>query len=182
MAKKRKPGRRDGERKAAPAPERVFSSPFKDLKKMLAGRKSSHGEQARGAPAPLPIAAKPAATGARIDRRRIFHAPRARGRAAAPCERQTAGRAFPSTRPPLTRWSMRTRRLSLNCQTWCRDRRRSISPSRTNTSRATASVSTRDSCPASRRRVRHAGSFRHARHDPERRQGSAERVHHRVGA
>ena len=40
MAKKRKQGRRDaesdGERKAAAAPERVFSSPFKDLKKMLA--------------------------------------------------------------------------------------------------------------------------------------------------
>ncbi|HZC45303.1 MAG TPA: Smr/MutS family protein [Candidatus Acidoferrum sp.] len=46
MAKKRKHGRRDdggdkpdGEQKAAAAPERVFSSPFKDLKKMLAARK-----------------------------------------------------------------------------------------------------------------------------------------------
>ena len=42
MAKKRKHGRlaeeRDGERKATPAPERVFASPFKDLKKMLAER------------------------------------------------------------------------------------------------------------------------------------------------
>jgi DNA-nicking Smr family endonuclease len=39
MAKKQKHGRldgeRDGERKAMPAPERVFSSPFKDLKKMI---------------------------------------------------------------------------------------------------------------------------------------------------
>src|SRR5258708_5434137 len=42
MAKKRKHGRPkdkgEGERKATPAPERVFSSPFKDLKKMLAER------------------------------------------------------------------------------------------------------------------------------------------------
>ena len=42
MAKKRKHGRPDiepeGERKATPAPERVFASPFKDLKKMLAER------------------------------------------------------------------------------------------------------------------------------------------------
>ena len=41
MAKKRKHGRldeKDGERKAPPAPERVFSSPFKDLRKMLAER------------------------------------------------------------------------------------------------------------------------------------------------
>lgn len=42
MAKKRKHGRlaeeREGERKATPAPERVFASPFKDLKKMLAER------------------------------------------------------------------------------------------------------------------------------------------------
>ncbi len=56
MAKKRKHGRqddeRDGERKATPAPEQVFSSPFKDLKKMLAGRAVS--------PAPPP--SKPKAT------------------------------------------------------------------------------------------------------------------------
>src|SRR5580692_9625961 len=45
MAKKKKHVRRDddgdkeaGERKAVVAPERVFSSPFKDLKKMLAAR------------------------------------------------------------------------------------------------------------------------------------------------
>ena len=45
MAKKRKHGRRgdepDGEQKATSAPERVFSSPFKDLKKMLAERELS---------------------------------------------------------------------------------------------------------------------------------------------
>ena len=42
MAKKRKHDRlvddREGERKATPAPAQVFSSPFKDLKKMLADR------------------------------------------------------------------------------------------------------------------------------------------------
>ena len=42
MAKKRKHDRvaeeREGERKATPAPAKVFSSPFKDLKKMLADR------------------------------------------------------------------------------------------------------------------------------------------------
>jgi DNA-nicking Smr family endonuclease len=57
MAKKRKHGRRDGERKAAPAPERGFSSPFKDLKKLIAGRKSSTAIKVE-APDPLPIAAK----------------------------------------------------------------------------------------------------------------------------
>jgi DNA-nicking Smr family endonuclease len=46
MAKKRKHARHDerdseSEKKAAPAPERVFASPFKDLKKMLAGREVS---------------------------------------------------------------------------------------------------------------------------------------------
>jgi DNA-nicking Smr family endonuclease len=57
MAKKRKHGRldeeRDGEQKAMPAPAKVFSSPFKDLKKMLADRE-------RTAPkAPPPIKPKP---------------------------------------------------------------------------------------------------------------------------
>jgi DNA-nicking Smr family endonuclease len=60
MAKKRKHGRqddeRDGERKATPAPERVFSSPFKDLKKMLAGR-----EVSPSLPPIKPKAATPAA-------------------------------------------------------------------------------------------------------------------------
>ncbi|MGA7869548.1 MAG: Smr/MutS family protein [Candidatus Binatus sp.] len=57
MAKKRKHGRRgdepDGERKAASAPERVFSSPFKDLKKMLAERERAESK----APAIKPKAA-----------------------------------------------------------------------------------------------------------------------------
>ena len=60
MAKKRKHDRqddeRDGERKATPAPERVFSSPFKDLKKMLAGR-----EVSPSLPPIKPKAATPAA-------------------------------------------------------------------------------------------------------------------------
>jgi DNA-nicking Smr family endonuclease len=66
MAKKRKPARRDderdGEQKATPAPERVFSSPFKDLKKMLAGRNPpSAPSKPKAAPVPLPIVEKPAA-------------------------------------------------------------------------------------------------------------------------
>src|ERR1039458_2660766 len=60
MAKKRKHGRqddeRDGERESTPAPERVFSSPFKDLKKMLAGR-----EVSPSLPPIKPKAATPAA-------------------------------------------------------------------------------------------------------------------------
>jgi len=60
MAKKRKRPRRDdereGERKATPAPGRVFASPFKDLKKMLA-------ERERSKPA---AAAKPRATPPRL--------------------------------------------------------------------------------------------------------------------
>lgn len=66
MAKKRKHGRqddeqddeRDGERKATLAPERVFSSPFKDLKKMLAEREVS--------PSPPPIKPKAAAPAAPV--------------------------------------------------------------------------------------------------------------------
>jgi DNA-nicking Smr family endonuclease len=58
MAKKRKRPRRDderdGERKATPAPERVFASPFKDLKKMLAER-----ERSKPATAPKPKAIAP---------------------------------------------------------------------------------------------------------------------------
>ena len=66
MAKKRKPARRgdeqDGEQKATPAPERVFSSPFKDLKKMLAGRDlSAVSSKPKIAPAPVPVVEKPAA-------------------------------------------------------------------------------------------------------------------------
>ena len=51
-------------RKAAPAPERVFSSPFKDLKKMLAGREVSPSRARRSSPKPAtppaPIVEKPA--------------------------------------------------------------------------------------------------------------------------
>lgn len=67
MAKKRKPAplrdaERDGEQKATPAPERVFSSPFKDLKKMLAGRDlSAVPSKPKAPPAPLPVVEKPAA-------------------------------------------------------------------------------------------------------------------------
>ena len=64
MAKKRKHGRleeeRDGEQKAMPAPAKVFSSPFKDLKKMLADReriapKSPPPIKPKPAPPPAPI-------------------------------------------------------------------------------------------------------------------------------
>src|SRR5579862_4484621 len=67
MAKKRKPAplrgaERDGEQKATPAPERVFASPFKDLKKLLAGRDlSAAPSKPKAAPAPLPVVEKPAA-------------------------------------------------------------------------------------------------------------------------
>jgi len=65
MAKKRKHGRRedelDGERKAAPAPDRVFASPFKDLKKMLAGRSPLPAQDGpKTAPPPPPVVEKPA--------------------------------------------------------------------------------------------------------------------------
>ena len=67
MAKKRKHGPksgiRHGEQKAAPAPERVFSSPFKDLKKMLAEREVSKSPAAikpKAAPPPLPVVEKAA--------------------------------------------------------------------------------------------------------------------------
>jgi DNA-nicking Smr family endonuclease len=64
MAKKRKQGRRDvesdGERKAAVAPERVFSSPFKDLKKMLAERGSTAAGKPKAEPPPTPVVEKPA--------------------------------------------------------------------------------------------------------------------------
>ena len=60
MAKKRKHGRldekRDGEQKATPAPERVFASPFKDLKKMLAGRNPPTApSKPKVAPRPVPV-------------------------------------------------------------------------------------------------------------------------------
>src|SRR5260221_737606 len=76
MAKKRKHGRRDdagdeqdGEQKATPAPTRIFSSPFKDLKKMLAERertasKSPAPIKPKAAPPPAPVVreiAQPAA-------------------------------------------------------------------------------------------------------------------------
>jgi DNA-nicking Smr family endonuclease len=58
MAKKRKHGRlaedREGERKATPAPERVFASPFKDLKKMLAERERTVSKPAPIKPKTLP--------------------------------------------------------------------------------------------------------------------------------
>jgi len=58
MAKKRKHGRlaeeREGEQKATPAPERVFSSPFKDLKKMLAERERTVSKPAAIQPKALP--------------------------------------------------------------------------------------------------------------------------------
>jgi DNA-nicking Smr family endonuclease len=62
MAKKRKHGRRDGERTAAPeaAPERVFASPFKDLKKMLAGRNPLPAQIKPKATPPPPTVEKPA--------------------------------------------------------------------------------------------------------------------------
>ena len=66
MAKKRKHGPKDderhGERKAALAPERLFSSPFKDLKKMLAEREVSKPPSAikpKPATAALPAVEKP---------------------------------------------------------------------------------------------------------------------------
>jgi DNA-nicking Smr family endonuclease len=63
MAKKRKHGgrddERDGERKAA-APERVFASPFKDLKKMLAQRNPPAAIKPKRAPVPVAVVAKPA--------------------------------------------------------------------------------------------------------------------------
>jgi DNA-nicking Smr family endonuclease len=68
MAKKRKGAHRgderDGERKAMPAPERVFASPFKDLKKMLADRERSKPAGAAPkpkaiVPMPPPVAEKP---------------------------------------------------------------------------------------------------------------------------
>jgi DNA-nicking Smr family endonuclease len=67
MAKKRKHGRRDdagdekdGEQKATPPPPRVFSSPFKDLKKMLADRertasKSPEPIKHKAVPPPAPV-------------------------------------------------------------------------------------------------------------------------------
>jgi len=65
MAKKRKHGRRDeerdGERKAVPAAaaERVFASPFKDLKKMLAGRNPPPAQiKPKEVAAPAPVAEK----------------------------------------------------------------------------------------------------------------------------
>lgn len=69
MAKKRKHDRladeREGERKATPAPERVFSSPFKDLKKMLADRErvlpqSQPTLKPKHPPLPAPIIEKAA--------------------------------------------------------------------------------------------------------------------------
>jgi DNA-nicking Smr family endonuclease len=64
MAKKRKHARhaiRDNqsEKKAAPAPEQVFASPFKDLKKMLAGRVSTAAIKPKVEP-PAPVFEKPA--------------------------------------------------------------------------------------------------------------------------
>src|ERR1700683_4391207 len=65
MAKKQKHGRldeeRDGERKAMPAPERVFSSPFKDLKKMIveSGRTAATTPPPVTVKATAPIPAKP---------------------------------------------------------------------------------------------------------------------------
>ncbi len=66
MKKKRKHGRQGDERddeRRPPAPEPVFSSPFKDLKKMLAGREVSAPRPAikpKPAPPPAPVAEKPA--------------------------------------------------------------------------------------------------------------------------
>src|SRR5580704_1703994 len=69
MAKKRKHDRvaeeREGERKATPAPAKVFSSPFKDLKKMLADRervlpKSQPIPKPKPPPAPIIEKAAPA--------------------------------------------------------------------------------------------------------------------------
>jgi len=66
MAKKRKHRRRDDERdgeRKPPAPERVFSSPFKDLKKMLAAREvspSPPGFKPKPATPPAPAVEKPA--------------------------------------------------------------------------------------------------------------------------
>jgi DNA-nicking Smr family endonuclease len=64
MAKKRKQGRlgekRNGQPKAPAAPERVFSSPFKDLKKMLAARNPPAEPVREKAPAPAPVVEKPA--------------------------------------------------------------------------------------------------------------------------
>jgi len=67
MAKKKKHGRReadgdkpDGERKAVVAPERVFASPFKDLKKMLAARTPPTALIKPKVAPPPPVAAKPA--------------------------------------------------------------------------------------------------------------------------
>jgi DNA-nicking Smr family endonuclease len=58
MAKKRKHGRlaedREGERKATPAPDRVFASPFKDLKKMLAERERTVSKPAVIQPKAVP--------------------------------------------------------------------------------------------------------------------------------
>jgi DNA-nicking Smr family endonuclease len=72
MAKKRKYGRRehagdeqDGEQKATPVPPRVFSSPFKDLKKMLAERNPPPAQIKPKAAPPAPpvvkLIAQPAA-------------------------------------------------------------------------------------------------------------------------
>jgi DNA-nicking Smr family endonuclease len=68
MAKKKKHGRRDadghenkpdGERKAVVAPERVFASPFKDLKKMLAERTPPTLPTKPKVAPPPPVAQKP---------------------------------------------------------------------------------------------------------------------------
>ena len=66
MAKKKKHVRRDddgdkpdGERKAVVAPERVFASPFKDLKKMLAARTPPTPPIKPKVAPPPPIAARP---------------------------------------------------------------------------------------------------------------------------
>jgi len=66
MRKKRRHGRQDnereGERKAMPVPERLFSSPFKDLKKMLAARAVSPSPALSKPKAarPPPVIEKPA--------------------------------------------------------------------------------------------------------------------------
>ncbi|MGH7926119.1 MAG: Smr/MutS family protein [Candidatus Binatus sp.] len=67
MAKKRKHVRRDderdGERKATPDDERVFASPFKDLKKLLAGReipKAPPAIMSKAAAPAVPAVEKPA--------------------------------------------------------------------------------------------------------------------------
>ncbi|MGD1028242.1 Smr/MutS family protein [Candidatus Binatus soli] len=66
MAKKRKHRRQDDERdgeRRPPAPARVFSSPFKDLKKMLAEREVSPSPPAikpKPATPPVPVVEKPA--------------------------------------------------------------------------------------------------------------------------